>query len=95
MSTPRYSKETQALQKALAMEYAIDYCKHNGLASQKLLKQRVDVVSNHAIFFQPSDVKPDGLRNDLATLPFPTLIITFDGEKLSVETTEHTEKYLK
>ena len=81
MSTPMYSKGTQALQKSLATEYALSYCKKKGLATDKLLKQRFDVIDNHAI--------------DMATMPFPTLIITCDADGLHIETTEHTEKYLK
>ena len=92
MSTPMYSKGTQALQKSLATEYALSYCRKKGLATDKLLKQRFD---DHAIFSQPSGVKPNGLTNDMATMPFPTLIITCDADGLHIETTEHTEKYLK
>lgn len=95
MSTPRYSRETHALQKALATEYALSYCKKNRLSAQKLLSQRFDIVANHAIFSQPSNVKPNGLMNDMATMPSPTLIITFNGDKLDIETTEHTDKYLR
>lgn len=95
MSTPMYSKGTQALQKSLATEYALSYCRKKGLATDKLLKQRFDVIDNHAIFSQPSGVKPNGLTNDMATMPFPTLIITCDADGLHIETTEYTEKYLK
>ena len=95
MGTPVYSKGTQTLLKSLATEYALSYCRKKGLATEKLLKQRFDVVDHHAIFSQPSGVKPDGLANDMVTMPFPTLMITCDDDGLHIETTEYTEKYLK
>ena len=93
----RYNAQnkTRVLQKAFAVEYAKQYCMQRGLSKDKLAKQRLEFVDGAAIFAQPSGVKPNGLMNDMATMPFPTLIITVDGERLKVETTEHTEKYLK
>ena len=39
-------------------------------------------------------MEPDGLTNDMDTMPLPTLIITVDKGELVVRTTEHTDKYL-
>ena len=47
------------------------------------------------IFAQPTGVKPDGLCNDIASQPLPTLILSLDAnEHIKVEPTEHTQKYL-
>ncbi len=94
MSEPRYSKETQALQRALATECAVLYCKNHGLSVAKLKAQRFAIIQGVAIFAQPSEAKPDGLTNDLATQPVPTLLIHQDGETLKIETTEHTRRFL-
>ena len=86
---------TRILQKTLALEYAKQYCAQRGLSNEKLKAQRLEFINGAAIFAQPSGVKPDGLLNDKETIPFPTLIIHLDGERLVVEQTEHTDKYLK
>lgn len=86
--------EETKLQKALAFEFAKDYCQKNNLSLEKLKNQKIEIVRSVLFFAQPSDKNPDGLRNDMETLPIPTLIITMDGEDLKIEQTEHTKTYL-
>lgn len=94
MSMPRYSEETQALQRALATEFAKDYCRKNGLSVNKLAQQRFSIISGSAYFLQPSNVIPNGLMNDRETMPTPTLVIHLENGHLKVEPTEHTTQYL-
>ncbi len=94
MSMPTMTKENIALQKALAKEYAISYCKKKGYSIDKLSKQRIDIVMGRIVFSQPSGIKPQGLLNDMDTIPTPTLVISFNGKELSIEETEHANRYL-
>ena len=82
------------LQKALALEAAKDYCKKNNLSLEKLKKQKFQIVYDSAIFAQPNNIIPNGLCNDLATQPKPTLIVKNNDLGLIVEQTEYTQKYL-
>ena len=88
------TKENLNFQKALAAQYASGYCREKGLSLEMLARQRIDIINNHAIFSQPSAVPPRGLVNDMDTMPIPTLIISFDEGKLTVQETENTKKYL-
>lgn len=81
------------LQKALAIEFIKQYCIENNLSLEKLKKQRFELSYNECGFFQPSGVKPNGLLNDMETLPIPTLIIKHEDNQLLIEETEYTEKY--
>ena len=94
MSMPTMTKENIALQKALAKEYAIGYCRKKGYSIDKLSKQRIDIVMGRVVFSQPSEIKPQGLLNDMDTIPTPTLVISFNGKELSIEETEHANRYL-
>ena len=87
-------KAEQGLQKALAFEIAKNYCINNGLSIDKLSSQRFHLVYSSAIFAQPSDVIPNGLLNDLATQPKPTLIIKNESDGLIIEQTPYTRQYL-
>lgn len=82
------------LQKALAFEVAKDYCKKNNLSLEKLKDQRIEIIKSTLFFSQSRNIQPDGLKNDLDTMPIPTLIITTDGDGLKIEQTEYTKKYL-
>lgn len=82
-------------QKALAIEYAKDYCKENNLSIEKLQTQRFILSGNECAFAQPSDVKPNGLTNDGDTMPKVTLIIKFENQQLKIEETEYTKIFLK
>ena len=95
MGEPKYSKETKRLIRALVLEQVKVYCEKHQLSFLALEEQRFDVILDSAIFSQPSDVKPDGLANDMDTMPFPTLIIQLDGEIIRINQTEHTQKYLR
>lgn len=87
-------KRTSEIQKMLAYEYAKDYCRAHNLSADKLLTQRFSLICDSAIFAQPSEKSPEGLTNDMETMPFPTLVIRLDGGALKVEATEFTEQYL-
>ena len=62
---------------------------------EKLKTQRFEMIGDKMIFAQPTGVAPDGLCNDIATRPFPTLVIHLDASgNLVVEATPHTYRYL-
>lgn len=89
-----YSR-SKPLQRAVAEAAVTGYCHDHNLSLEKLKTQRFETVADMMIFAQPTGVSPDGLRNDLATRPIPTLVIRLDDNgKLSVEGTPHTERYL-
>ena len=85
----------QGLEKAITLQAAHEYCEKNGLSEAKLSKQLLHFIDNVAIFSAPSDVVPDGLRNDIATQPIPVLIIEEKDGNLVFRQTEHTKKYLR
>ena len=87
-------KEQEKLQRAFALEYAKQYCADNELSWDKLKGQQFYSIYGEAFFAQPSDIEPKGLTNDMETMPKPTLIIKMSDEKLIIEQTEHTHKYL-
>lgn len=80
--------------KSDALLAARGYCLFNGLSISKLETQDYTCILGNGYFMQKSDVLPDGLLNDIATQPRPTLIIIPDGVRLSVQETEYTRKYL-
>ena len=82
------------LHKALAIEIARKYCELNGLSKEKLLKQYFFDGTESLIFAQPSDVEPDGLKNDMETMPRPTLVIKHKDGEVEVNQTEWTKTYL-
>lgn len=82
------------LKKAMAGKAAEAYCKKAGLSLEKLKTQRFNWILDTVIFSQPSDTIPDGLCNDKATMPYPTLIMKEQDGELVFEQTEHTKKYL-
>lgn len=87
--------QIQPLQRAMAEACAENYCRANGLSLEKLKAQRFEVIMDQMIFAQPTGVKPDGLCNDIATRPYPTLILRLDDKgELCIEQTEYTRKYL-
>lgn len=87
-------KIEKELQKALAIEYAKNYCMEHNLSLQKLQAQRFILSGNECAFAQPSDVKPNGLINDGDTMPKVTLIIKMENEQLNIEETEYTKIFL-
>ncbi len=87
-------KAAKELTKAMAVAIATQYCRENGLSVEKLQKQRFECFENIAWFSQPSGIKPNGLLNDMQTMPFPTLVLKSQDGKLVVEQTEHTRRFL-
>jgi len=88
-------KNNGNIQRALALEVAKPFCKENGFSFEKLEKQRVIVMNDSVVFAAPSNVKPDGLRNDIATQPIPTILVKIEDGGIVCEATEHAKKYLK
>lgn len=87
--------QIKPLQRAMAEACAEGYCRANGLSMEKLRTQRFEVIMDQMVFAQPTGVKPDGLCNDIATRPYPTLILRLDDKgELCIEQTEYTQKYL-
>ena len=84
----------QGLEKALTLQASREYCKKHGLSEDKLSKQLLHFIDNAAVFVAPSNVEPDGLRNDIATQPLPVLIIEVNDGALVFRQTEYTQKYL-
>lgn len=82
------------LLRTMALNLSKQYCADNQLSYEKLNKQRFDFFNDIACFSQPSGVKPNGLLNDMATMPFPTLIIKTKDDEIVFEQTEYTQKYL-
>lgn len=82
------------LQKALAIEFVRNYCKENKISVDKLNNEIFQLSYNVCVFFHPSDIEPNGLLNDMETLPKTTLIIRYEDEKLFIEQTEYTNEYL-
>lgn len=88
-------KMEKELQKTLAIEYVKNFCMEHNLSLQKLQTQKFVLSGNECAFAQPSDIKPDGLINDGATMPKVTLVIRLENEQLKIEETEYTKEFLK
>lgn len=82
------------LEKALAIEFLYDYCKKNKLSVAKLKREIFNLSYNQCGFFHSSEVKQNGLLNDIETQPKPTLTIEYKDGKLTVKETEYTKKVL-
>lgn len=94
MARPAYL-QIKPLLRAMAEACAESYCNANGLSLEKLRAQRFEVIMDQMVFAQPTGVKPDGLRNDIATRPYPTLTLRLDDKgEIKIEQTEYTRKYL-
>lgn len=98
MSEPRRI-QTQSgvtgVERAIALHAACEYCRENGLSFDKLKQQRLLYIGGVAAFVAPSQVKPVGLLNDMATQPRPVLILRDNNGTLEFEQTEHTTRYIK
>ena len=95
MSQNNLYQRTKPLQRVMAEAAVAGYCKEHNLSIEKLKTQRFETIADMMMFAQPTGVKPDGLRNDIETRPFPTLVIKLDEEgRLTIEETPHTAKYL-
>lgn len=92
-SNPYYRVEP--LQRVMAESYASDFCEKNNLSTEKLRSQRFQVIEDTMVFAQPTSNKPKGLTNDIATQPYPTLVIRLDKQgNVFVEKTQYTDIYL-
>lgn len=87
-------KMEREIQKALAIEFVRDYCEQNNISIDKLKNERFNLSYNECVFAHPSDVKPDGLRNDMETMPKVTLVVKYENGMLSIEQTEYTKDFL-
>jgi len=87
-------KIEKELQRALAIEYVRDYCKENNISIAKLNNEIFHLSYNECGFAHPSDIEPEGLLNDMDTLPKVTLVIKYEDEILSIEQTEYTKEFL-
>ena len=88
-------KRTKPLQRAMAEAVVAEYCKEHGLSLEKLKTQRFEAIADMMMFAQPTGIQPDGLRNDIETRPYPTLVIKLDSAgHLFIEETPHTAKFL-
>jgi hypothetical protein len=91
--TRRHRADTE-LQRTLALAAAKPYCESHLLSFDTLQQQQFQVIYGEAMFFQPTDIAPDGLRNDLKTQGKPTLTIkAVDGE-IIIEETKFTKQFL-
>ena len=88
-------KMEKELQRALAIAYVTPFCLENNLSLEKLQLQRFVSSCNECAFAQPSGVKPDGLINDLETMPQVTLIVKYEAGQLKIEETEYTKELLQ
>ena len=85
----------QEIEKNLALSAANGFCKEHGYSMKKLEEKRLYLFDEEALFAVSSEMKPDGLKNDMATLPIPVLVLKRVDGKIVVEPTKHTEKCLK
>lgn len=87
-------QEERSLQRALALAYAKSYCHERGLSAERLESQKFDYLGGAGIFYQPTEAVPNGLTNDLETMPKPTLILRYRENGIQIEQTEYTSQYL-
>lgn len=62
-----------------------------------MLSRQLHAIGNDIAVFcisNPDAPKADGLANDIETLMLPTLYVHISGSNMTIETTEHTHKYL-
>lgn len=77
------------------IKIAEEYCQKNGLSLDKLHKQVFAYSEERSIFAERiEESKPDGIKNDMESLPIPTLIVEKNNGKYNVIETESTNMYL-
>lgn len=81
-------------EKALAIEYARNYCVKNNLSLEKLKKQRFTLVNNECVFEEPINIELQDMVIDGDPKPQITLIIKYEKGQLQIMETEFTKKYL-
>lgn len=87
-------KLENALQRALAIQFVQGYCKENNLSLNKLKEEQFYLMYNECLFAHSSDIEPDGLLNDMETIPKVTLVIKHENNILFIEQTEYTKEFL-
>lgn len=87
-------KIEKELQRVLAIEVLRAYCTDNKLSIEKLKKERFEFSYDECGFFHPSEIVPQGLVNDMETMPKPTLIIKNEEGYLKIEKTQYTKQFL-
>ena len=88
------NKIEKELQKALALEFVKDYCVQKGYSIEKLSRCRFQLLYNECAFLHSSTIPHNGLTNDMETLPQVVLMIKHNNNRLVIEETEYTQKYL-
>ena len=87
--------KARPLLRAMALQCAEPYCEKYGLSVEKLKDQKFEVIPDEIFFAQPTGIEPDGLRNDLETVPYPTLIMRLDEDgKICFQETAYTRQYI-
>ena len=82
------------VEKTMALHTVEKYCAENGLSVDKLRGLIFDISDNVAMFMAPSEVKPNGLLNDMASQPRLVLAIEDMNGNLQIRQTEYTSKYI-
>ena len=82
------------VEKTMAIHTVEKYCADNGLSVDKLRGLIFDISDNVAMFMAPSEIKPDGLLNDIASQPRPVLTIEDMNGNIHIRQTEYTSKYI-
>lgn len=82
------------VEKTMALRTVEQYCAENGLSIDKLNGLIFDISDNVAMFMAPSEIKPNGLLNDMACQPRLVLSIEDKNGSLLIHQTEHTAQYL-
>lgn len=87
--------KAKPLLRAMALQCAEPYCEKYGLSVEKLKSQEFAVILGTIYFAQPTGIEPDGLRNDLETVPYPTLIMRLDEDgNIRFQETAYTRQYI-
>ena len=84
----------EGVEKTMALHAVEKYCLDNGLSVDKLRGLIFDISDNVAMFMAPSDIKPNGLLNDMASQPRLVLSIEDMNGNLRIRQTEHTGRYI-
>lgn len=87
--------KAKPLLRAMALQCAEPYCEKYGLSVEKLKDQKFEVIPDEIFFAQPTGIEPDGLRSDLETVPYPTLIMRLDEDgNIRFQETAYTRQYI-
>ena len=82
------------VEKTMALRTVEKYCADHGLSVDKLRSLIFDISDNVAMFMAPSEIKPNGLLNDMASQPRLVLAIEDMNGDLHIRQTEYTSKYI-